>query len=245
MMHAAVVGGGASGRAIERALRERGCEVTRHSRATGFDVLRDDATRRLAGTDVVIEATGMFTTSGRRATDFFTRSTRAIAAAASDLDAHHVLLSIVNCSLPSVQGYEYFAGKTAQEQVARAVSPRLTIVRSTQWFEFARQNLERMRTGLFALVPGMTIAPVALDSVAAAIADVAIGARTEPEVDVTGPETMTLWDMTRALPHRGVVPIPMPIPGAMGRAFRNGALVPPPGTEVAGPRFASWLADHA
>jgi hypothetical protein len=219
--------------------------VTQHSRATGFDVLRDDAAKRLAGADVIIEATGMFTTSRRRATDFFGRSTRAIAAAATALQAHHVLLSIVNCTLPAVQGYGYFAGKTAQEQIARDVSPRLTIVRSTQWFEFARQNLERMRTGPFALVPGMTIAPVALDSVAAIVADVATGLRSETAVDVAGPETMTLWEMTRSLPDRGVVPIPLPIPGAMGRAFRNGALVPAADTEVVGPRFAEWLDEEA
>ena len=240
-MQVAVVGGGASGRAIERALQARGCDVTRHSRATGFDVLRDDATKRLAGADVIVEATGMFTTSRRRATDFFGHSTRAIAAAATDLQAHHVLLSIVNCTLPAVQGYGYFAGKTIQEQIARDVSPRLTIVRSTQWFEFARQNLERMRTGPFALVPGMTIAPVALDSVATVVADVATGLRTETAVDVAGPETMTLWEMTRSLPDRGVVAVPLPIPGAMGRAFRNGALVPGADAEVIGPRFAEWL----
>ncbi|NII40811.1 hypothetical protein E9228_001447 [Curtobacterium flaccumfaciens] len=215
--------------------------MTQHSRTTGFDVLRDDATKRLAGADVIVEATGMFTTSRRRATDFFGRSTRAIAAAAADLQAHHVLLSIVNCTLPVVQGYGYFAGKTVQEQIASDVSPRLTIVRSTQWFEFARQNLERMRTGPFALVPGMTIAPVALDSVAAIVADVATGLRTETEVDVTGPETMTLWEMTRSLPDRGVVAVPLPIPGAMGRAFRNGALLPTADAEVIGPRFAEWL----
>ncbi|WIB11837.1 MULTISPECIES: SDR family oxidoreductase [unclassified Curtobacterium] len=218
--------------------------MTQHSRATGFDVLRDDATRRLAGTDVVIEATGVFTTSRRRATDFFGRSTRAIAAAATELQAHHVLLSIVNCTLPAVQGYGYFAGKTAQEQIARDVSPRLTIVRSTQWFEFARQNLERMRVGPLALVPGMTIAPIALGSVAATIADVATGVRTDSEVEVTGPERMTLWEMTRSLPAPGVVPIPLPIPGAMGRAFRDGALVPAAGTEVIGPRFTDWLDDQ-
>lgn len=244
-MRVAVVGGGASGGAIKQALRARGCDVTQHSRATGFDVLRDDATRRLAGTDVVIEATGVFTTSRRRATDFFGRSTRAIAAAATELRAHHVLLSIVNCTLPAVQGYGYFTGKTIQEQIARDVSPQLTIVRSTQWFEFARQNLERMRIGPFALVPGMTIAPVALDSVAAIVADVATGLRTETEVDVAGPETMTLWEMTRSLPDRGVVAVPLPIPGAMGRAFRNGALVPTADAEVIGPRFADWLEGRA
>lgn len=241
-MRVAVVGGGVSGAAIVRALRVHGCEVAQHSRATGFDVLRDDAVSALAGADVVVEATGVATTSSRRATDFFTRSTRSLGAAAGQLGAHHVLLSIVNCTHPEVQGYGYFAGKTAQERLARQISPRLTIVRSTQWFEFARQNLRRMAVGPFALVPAMTIAPIALDAVATALADVAVAGPEAPEIELAGPETLTLWEMTQALPDRGTVPVPLPVPGSLGRAFRRGALLPAADVRVRGPRFADWLA---
>lgn len=240
-MRVSVVGGGVSGAAIGRAVEGRGGSVTLLSRSTGFDVLRDDARVALRGADVIIEATGRFTTSRTAATRFFTGSTRAIGGAAEAVGAHHVLVSIVNCTLPEVQGYGYFAGKTAQEAVARSVSPRLTIVRSTQWFEFARQNLERMRFGPVALVPGMTIAPVALDAVAAVVADVAVGRRSAHDVEVAGPETTTLWRMTTALPESGVVPVPLPIPGRMGRAFRGGALLPAHETEIVGPTFSEWI----
>ncbi|MBF4607296.1 hypothetical protein ITJ59_07065, partial [Curtobacterium sp. VKM Ac-1393] len=112
------------------------------------------------------------------------------------------------------------------------------------WFEFARQNLERMRFGPVALVPGMTIAPVALDAVAAVIADVVVGERSAREVEVAGPETTTLWTMTKALPDPGVIPALLPIPGRIGRAFREGALLPSPGTEVVGPRFRDWSTER-
>ncbi|KDP91504.1 MULTISPECIES: SDR family oxidoreductase [Clavibacter] len=240
-MQVAVVGGGMSGDAIVRAVEARGCSVTRLSRSTGFDVLRDDARPALMGADVIIEATGQFTTNRKQATDFFTASTRALSAAAADLGARHVLLSILNCTLPEVQGYGYFAGKTAQEQAALTASPRLTLVRSTQWDEFASQNLQRMKFGPFALVPGMTIAPVALDTVAAIIADVTVGDRPEPLIEVAGPETTTLWGMTKATPSPGVTPVPLRIPGSMGRAFREGALLPGTDVEVMGPRFNDWL----
>jgi len=115
----AIVGAGDSGKAIKRALQATGAQVTLHSRRTGFDVLRDDGTAALSGADVIVEATGRFTTSKRVATDFFTRSTRAVSAAANALGARHVLLSIVNCDLPEVQGYGYFAGKRAQERLKR------------------------------------------------------------------------------------------------------------------------------
>lgn len=136
-MRVAIIGGGLSGRAIERAVTALGGSVDMLSRSTGFDVLDDGAAARLEPYEVIVEATGHFTTSKRVATDFFTRSTRTVAAATRASGARHILLSIVNCELPSVQGYGYFAGKTAQEALARAESDKLTLVRSTQWFEFA------------------------------------------------------------------------------------------------------------
>ena len=245
-MRVVVVGGGASGRAIERAIVNRSGSAELFSRSTGFDVLRDDAAEHLGPADVIVEATGHFTTSRKVATDFFTRSTRAVAAAARASGARHLLLSIVNCELPEVQGYGYFAGKAAQERVAREESDNnLTIVRSTQWFEFAGQNLDRMKFGPISLVPQMTIKPVALDAVADVIADYATGCRIGTFAEIAGPEVTTLWEMTKQLPAKRVVPLPMPIPGRMGRAFRGGALVPGGGAEVAGPSFSRWLSAGA
>ncbi len=104
-MDVVVVGGGLSGHAIGRALSARGATARVLSRSTGFDVLHDDAVRALGRPDVVIEATGRLTTSRKVATDFFTRSTRSIGAAANATGAKHILLSIVNCEKPEVQGY--------------------------------------------------------------------------------------------------------------------------------------------
>jgi hypothetical protein len=244
-LQVAVVGGGLSGNAIAQAITARGVDAQLFSRSTGFDVLRDDAVARLAFADVIVEATGHFTTSRKRATDFFLRSTRAVSAAARAAGARHVLLSIVNCELPEVQGYGYFAGKTAQERAAREESDNLTIVRSTQWFDFPQQNLDRMKFGPFALVPRMTMKPVALAAVADVVAECVTGARTGALVEVAGPEVMTLWDMTNQLPHKSAKPLPLPIPGSMGRAFRDGVLVPGDDTEVTGPRYAEWLATAA
>lgn len=240
-MRVAVVGGGASGRAIQRALTERGATVELFSRAAGFDVLRDDAVARLGDAEAIVEATGHFTISRRAATDFFTRSTRAVAESARASGARHILLSIVNGELPQVQGYGYMAGKAAQERVARQESENVTIVRSTQWFEFAGQNLDRMKFGPFGLVPAMTIKPVALDAVADVVADAAIGNRVGALHEVAGPEITTLWDMTKQLPGKRVAPIPLRIPTGYGRAFRDGTLLPAADVEVVGPSFLEWL----
>lgn len=239
-MTVAIIGGGISGSAIQRACQAHGMETRMFSRSTGFDVLRDDATRALAGAEVIIDAAGRFTTSRKAATEFFTRCTSAIAAASNTLGARHILLSIVNCELPEVQGYGYFAGKAAQEHIARAASERLTVVRSTQWFEFAGQNLQRMKFGPVALVPAMKMKPVALDAVAEVIADCAGGDRPEPLHEVAGPKVMTLWELTQHVPRKGVVPVPLPVPTSYGRAFRQGALVPDDAVPQVGPTLAEW-----
>jgi hypothetical protein len=107
--------------------------------------------------------------------------------------------------------------------------------------EFAEQNLNRMRFAGFALVPSMTIQPVALDTVAELIAEVALGVSSPAVVEVAGPQQTTLWAMTRALPGPKPVAVPMPIPGRLGRSFAHGALLPVDDVEVRGPSFDAWL----
>lgn len=103
--------------------------------------------RGVEGAGAIIEASGIFTMSRQTTSQFFLASTRSVAAAANHLGVPHVLLSIVNCESPQVRGYGYFAAKAEQEDFARERSDRLILVRITQWFEFAEQNLERVRFG--------------------------------------------------------------------------------------------------
>ena len=96
MTKIAIVGGGISGQAIQRACQARDLEAGLFSRSTGFDVLHDDARTAFPDAEVIIDAAAHFTTSQRVATDFFTLATSRLAAASNALGAHHILLSIVN-----------------------------------------------------------------------------------------------------------------------------------------------------
>ena len=220
----------------------RGVPTRLLSRSTGFDVLDPRRGPGIGKPEVVIEATDIFTQRAQRAKDFFIRSTRAVNAVAREAGARHILVSIVNSEQPAIQGNGYYAGKAEQERVARSEHADLTIVRSTLWFEFARQNLDRMRFGPVAVVPAMSVQPVALHTVAEVVAECATGARTGPLHEVAGPEATTLWKMTTALPDRGALLLPVPAPGRAGRALRDGTLLPGPDIEVRGPRFSDWLA---
>lgn len=240
-MKVVIIGGGASGAAIEAACREVGLDASLRSRATGFDVTSSQPPELDA--DVVVEATNTAATSRGACVEFFTRSTRSVATAARRAGARHVLLSIVNAHLPEVQGFGYFAGKTAQERLARRLSPGLGLVRTTQWFEFGTQTLRRSRVGPFGLVPPMRVQPMALRAAARVVAEVAAGVRDEELVEVGGPEPMTLWELVRRSPGPGgVVPVPVPLPTTYGRAFRRGALLPGTDVELVGPTLAAWAA---
>lgn len=241
-MRVAVVGGGVSGAAIRGALTARGAKVRMLSRTMGFDVLHDDVEAALAGVDAVVEASGRFTLSRAKATEFFTRSTRRIGRAAVAVGVRHVLLSIVNCDRPDLQGYGYFAAKAEQERTARSVDPAVRVLRSTQWFEFAQQNASRFGFGPIVLVPSMAIQPIALDAVAAVVADLALGQRADERVDVAGPDRTTLWHLTRAISAgRPLLAIPLPFVGRAGTGFRHGALLPEQGVEIHGPHLQDWL----
>lgn len=239
-MKAAIIGSGRLATAVREHLTRSGTPSQLFSRTTGFDVLDSSAPLEIGDVDVVIEATDVRTQQARAATDFFVRSTRAVNAAATRLGARHILVSIIGCLDRGLQGNGYYRGKATQERVALSEHSRLTIVRSTTWHEFARQNLERFRFGPFALVPTMTVQPVALNALAHAVAECAIGERTGASYDFAGPEVLTLWQMTRLLRGERALTVPVYVPGAAGRAMRGGALLPSEHHEVIGPRFRDW-----
>lgn len=241
-MEAVVIGGGVSGQAIQHALTMHGVRVRLLSRSSGFNVLTDDATRALGAADAVVEATGTQAMGRKSATDFFTRSTQNIGDGAQKTGAHHIVLSIVNCDHPDIQGLGYYAGKAAQEQTAREQGA--TIVRSTQWFEFAAQFISRARIGPLGIVPSMTMRPVALDAVARVIAECVTGERTARGYDVAGPQVMTLWDLAERTGNRPRLAIPLAVPGRTGRAFRDGTITGGSNVEIVGPDVNTWLADR-
>ena len=218
-MDVAVVGGGASGERFGKRWPCSGASTAAFA-STGFDVRRDDLHERVEGAGAIIEASGIFTTNQKTASQFFLARSRAVSATANRLGVPMCCCRSW-CESPQVRGYGYFAAKAEQEDFARERSDRLILVRSTQWFEFAEQNLERLRFGPVAAVPSMRLQPVALTSVAGVLAECATDRREGNVHDLAGPERMTLWQMTRSLKRRWPKPVPLIVPTSYGRAFRR------------------------
>lgn len=242
-MKIAVVGGGRLGSAVESALLRGGHKVSVLSRRNGFDVTRPESLTPRAEFDGVVEATDVYTQKFDVARDFFTTSTRNINQWAQQSGiVKHVLVSILNCEIDDMSSNGYYAGKAAQAKIALEENHGAVVVSSTLWYEFARQNLERMKVGPVAIVPQIKTKPIALDAVADVVAECVAGDRRERTYDLCGPEVMTLLEMTRSLTGKSAKPLSIPVPGSAGKAMRRGALIPGPNAEVVGPRFQTWLA---
>lgn len=241
----AVAGGtGGVGRHVVEVAGARGHEVVVLSRSAGIDLTSGAGlSERLAGVDVVIDTTNTFTQKREESETFFGAVTRNLLAAEEQAGVgHHVALSIVGIDeVPA----GYYQGKLLQERIVAAGDVPWSILRATQFHEFAEQALRFVTVGRLSLVPRMLSQPVAAVEVAEALIDLAVAGPGGRVPDLAGPERLQMADLARRVSKArglGRWVIPVPVPGVAGRGMRSGALTP----SEDGPRgrqtFTEWLA---
>jgi uncharacterized protein YbjT (DUF2867 family) len=244
-MRVAVAGGtGMVGRHVVSALSAAGHEPVVLSRSRGVDVaVEDRVVQALGECDAVVDVTSVSTTSGRVSTRFFGTVTRSLLSAERRAGVrHHVALSIVGAeSAP----YAYYAGKALQEQLVRDSGSGWSILRATQFHEFAQQLADNGKPGGLRLVPAMRSQPVAAAEVGAALAEIAADAPRGLDRDLGGPREEDMPTLVRrylaATGDTGRV-LAVPLPGRWGRALRDGTLLPGPGARLGTQTFDEWLA---
>ena len=244
-MRIAVAGAtGTVGRHVVVAAERHGHEVVPLSRSTGQDVSTglglDDA---LTGADAVIDVTSVASTSAAASVAFFGAATRHL------LDAevrqgvgHHVALSIVGIDALPIG---YYAGKVEQERLVAAGPVAFSILRATQFHEFARQVLGRASFGPIALVPAGLLRPIAAADVAEALVLIAEGTERGRHRDLRGPRDETLFDMVRKVIRADARRMPVlgvSLPGAYWRGMRSGVLRGTGHEAEAPTTFDDWLA---
>lgn len=244
-MRIAVAGGtGTAGRRVVEVARSRGHDVAIATRGAGADATTGDGLREaLQGVDVVIDTLNVTTLDARTSEEFFRAATgRLLAAEGAVGVGHHVALSIVNCDRAP---HGYYAGKVAQEALITAGALPWTILRTTQFHDFAAQVFASARIGPLHLAPRMRTQPVSLDDVAARLVDLAEAPPAGRARDLAGPQEESLVAMVRgyarATGHRGPLPA-FPLPGPLGRAQRDGTLLPGLDADRGTVTFAQWLA---
>jgi uncharacterized protein YbjT (DUF2867 family) len=242
-MQIAVAGAtGTVGRHVVEVARSRGHRVVELARSQGVD-LTTGAGLDLAGVDAVVDVTSTATQQQAAAEAFFGGVTRTLLAAEEAAGVgHHVALSIVGIDdVPS----GYYRGKQLQERLVREGPVGWSVLRATQFHEFAEQALGFVRIGPFSLVPRMLSQPVAAVEVASALVDLAEAGPSGRVPDLAGPERLAMVGLARrvsAARGLGRRVVPVRLPGAAGRGMRDGSLCP----TGPGPRgsitFDAWLA---
>lgn len=236
-MDVLVVGGtGEAGRATVVALVERGHAVRVLSRSGTTDVpgatgYRGDLTtgagltEAMKGVDAVVDTFNVRSQSYEVARKAFVGSTeRLLAAEAKAGVKHHVLLSIVAIDGSS---YAYYRAKEAQEKAVAAGPVPYTILRATQFHEFAGQLAAQTKFGPFVAIPTFVTRPVAVAEVGTALADAVEAPPSKRAPDLFGPTVESVPDMARrTLKARGVraIVVPVPLPGKAGALMRSGRL---------------------
>lgn len=243
-MRVAVAGGtGWTGRRVVDALRAAGDEVVVLARGAGVDLVSGEGLAgALADVDAVVDVTNTPTRRRRTATTFFETVTTTLQRAEQAAGVrHHVVLSIVGCDRV---GLGYYRAKRHQEETVLAGPVPATVLRATQFHEFAAQMLASR--GPVVVAPRMLCQPIALAEVVEHLVDVVHGEPQGLAPELAGPEPgVRMDDMVVALARQRGDRRPRlraGLPGEVGRQMAGGGLLP----TADGPRgrttFADWLA---
>jgi uncharacterized protein YbjT (DUF2867 family) len=245
----AIAGGtGTVGRFVTELVRAHGHEPVVLSRSTGVDLVAGDGLQAvLRGVDTLIDVSGPATMSAAASIRGFQAITGNLLRAEQAAGVrHHIALSIVGIDTVE-KGYGYYQGKQAQERLVMAGPVPWTILRATQFHEFARQMFTRAKLGPFVLVPTMRSQPIAASEVAARLVELAEGAPQGRVGDLAGPRVERMADLARRYGRAAGVPgrvVELSMPGRGGTQMRNGSLLAPVDAQIAGPDFTTWLIEQ-
>ena len=197
---------------------------------------------RLDGIDALIDVSASGKLSG--AETFFGAVTENLLRAATAAEVrHYAALSIVGAAQ---HPYGYYAGKALQERLVSEGQVPWTVLRATQFFEFAEQSA--FSVGKWSAIVKMRTRPVAAASVARRLLELAVGEPQGFARDLAGPDELWLADLGRMVFEThglGQTVIELPLPGKFGRAVRSGACLPGADAMIDSVSYEDWLVDGA
>src|SRR3954466_2782755 len=200
-MKIVVIGGsGRVGSNVVGRLVAQGHDAVAASPATGVDTITGEGLADvMAGAGVVVvDVANAPVWDDDAVREFFTTSTRNLLAAERDAGVgHHVAGSIVGADPLPDSGY--LRAKVAQEAEIEAGTIPYTIMRATQFFEFLPQIAEAGAEGDSVRLSNGLMQLVAVDDVAATVAELATGAPVGGRVELGGPEALGIDAWARRL----------------------------------------------
>src|SRR5213593_4313891 len=193
-----VIGGsGLIGKKVVNNLRQQGREVVAASPSSGVNTVTGEGlAQALAGAKVVVDVANAPSWEDKAVLEFFETSGRNLLAAEAAIGVrHHVALSIVGADRLSASGY--LRAKVAQENLIKASGVPFTIVRSTQFFEFAKGLIQSVTEGQTVRLSPALMQPIAADDVAAALTGLALAKPSNGTIEIAGPEPIRMDEFAR------------------------------------------------
>jgi uncharacterized protein YbjT (DUF2867 family) len=197
-MKIVVIGGtGLIGSKVVNKLRQYGHTVTAGSPATGINTITGEGlTEALKDTNVVVDVSNSPSFEDKAVLEFFQTSTANLIAEETYAGVkHHVALSVVGADRLPASGY--LRAKLAQEELIKKSGIPYTILRSTQFFEFAAGIAKSGTTGEEVYISTGAVQPIASDEVVDALLDIVIGIPLNTTVEVAGPVRMPMYEFIR------------------------------------------------
>src|SRR5262245_4188628 len=197
-MKIVVIGGtGLIGKKVVELLRAQGHEAVAAAPNTGVNTITGEGlANALAGAHTVVDVANSPSFEDRAALEFFTTSTRnVLAAEASACARHHIALSVVGTERLQASGY--FRAKLAQESLIEGSGIPYTLVRSTQFFEFANAIVQSAFDGVTVRLSPALTQPIAAGEVSAFLAKIALDEPLNGTIEIAGPDRMGLDDFAR------------------------------------------------
>jgi uncharacterized protein YbjT (DUF2867 family) len=244
MVKIAVAGGtGLVGRQTVEAVRRFGHDPLVLARSAGVDLTTGAGLAAvLDGVDAVIDVTNTPSVNTDQVRAFFAAVTGHLLAAEHHGGVrHHVVLSIVG--LDRVPDHGHHAGKREQERLALSGPVPASVVRATQFFDFAAQVVGWTLRGQSAALAPLLLQPVAVTDVADVLVEVALGEPVNGICELAGPETQDLVDMARRTLAARAESLRL-IPtwrGRYGVEMAGEVLLPGPDARIAPTTFDHWL----
>lgn len=201
-MKIVVIGGtGLIGSKLVNRLRQLGHEAVVAALGTGVNTITGEGlTEAFKGAQVVVDVSNSPSFEDKAVLAFFETSGRnIIAAEAAASVQHHVALSVVGSDRLPDSGY--LRAKVAQENLIKSSNIPYTIIRSTQFFEFAGGIAQSGTVGHTVRLSPALFQPIASDDVVAALSDVAISPAVQGTIEIAGPEKIPMDELIRQYLH--------------------------------------------
>jgi uncharacterized protein YbjT (DUF2867 family) len=193
-----VIGGsGLIGKRLVTHLRAPGRDVVAASPSSGVNTITEQGlAAALKGAEGVVDVSNAPSFEDQAVLDFFETAGRNLVSAETRAGVrHHVVLSVVGTDRLLASGY--FRAKLAQEQLIAAAGIPFTIVRATQFFEFAGSIAQLATAGSTVRLPPALMQPILADEVAAALADIVFEKPRHGIVELAGPERIRQDELVR------------------------------------------------